>query len=94
MKKYEAMFILNTSTEEERRNAILDRFKGIIEGNGTIGNVDEWGNRKLAYEINDMREGYYVVVNFEAEREVINEIDRISKITEEVIRHMVVREEK
>lgn len=94
MNKYEAMFILNTSTEEERRNAILDRYKGIIEANGTIGNVDEWGNRKLAYEINDLKEGYYVVVNFEAEREVINELDRVSKITEEVIRHMVVREEK
>ena len=94
MRKYEAVFITNSNTDEERRNSIMDRFKGIIEGNGTITNVDEWGNRKLAYEINDLREGYYVVVNFEAEREVINELERIAKITEEVIRHMIVREEE
>lgn len=94
MRKYEAMFILNPNTVEERRNAIMDRFKGIIEENGSITNVDEWGNRKLAYEINDLREGYYIVVNFESESEVVDELDRIAKITEEVIRHMIVREEE
>ena len=94
MRKYEAVFILNPNTDEERRNSIMDRFKGIMEENGAIINIDEWGNRKLAYEINDLREGYYTVINFEGVTETVNELDRIAKITEEVIRHMIVREEE
>lgn len=94
MRKYEGMFIINSNTDEERRNSIMDRLKGIIEENGAITNIDEWGNRKLAYEINDLREGHYTVLKFEAERDVITELDRICKITEEVIRHMIVREDE
>lgn len=94
MRKYEFVLILNPNTVEEARTELLDRFKGIIESNGSIINVDEWGIRKLAYEINDLKEGYYVITNFEGGSDVVNELDRRCKITESVIRHMIVKEEQ
>ena len=62
MNKYEAIIILTPELEEEKRNSLLDRFKGIIEADGTISNFDDWGSRKLAYEINDYTDGYYVLL--------------------------------
>lgn len=94
MKKYETMFIFAPTTDEETRNNILDRFKGIIEENGSVDSIEEWGSRKLAYEIKDFKEGYYVLVNFEANNDAVNELNRIAKITDPVIRHMVIRDEK
>lgn len=93
MRKYEGVIIFTPNADEEARNKIFERFKGIIETTGKINNIDEWGMRKLAYEINDLKEGYYIVVKFEAENESINELDRVSKITEQVVRLMVVRDE-
>lgn len=93
MRKYEGVIIFTPNADEEARNKVFERFKGIIETTGKINNIDEWGMRKLAYEINDLKEGYYIVVKFEAENESINELDRVAKITEQVIRHMVVRDE-
>ncbi|MGO1369800.1 MAG: 30S ribosomal protein S6 [Senegalia sp. (in: firmicutes)] len=94
MRNYEAVFIFETSLEEEKRNNIFDRFKGIIEAEGTITNIDEWGVRKLAYEINDLTEGYYIVMTFEGDTAAINEMDRISKITDGIMRLMIVRDEE
>lgn len=94
MRKYEAVIIFAPDTEEETRNSIFDRFKGIIEEKGSVDNIDEWGNRKLAYEIDDYREGHYIIVNFQAEKEAVSELDRVAKITDNVIRHMIVREEE
>ncbi|WP_416199008.1 MAG: 30S ribosomal protein S6 [Sporanaerobacter sp.] len=94
MRKYEAVFIFVPELEEEKRNALLDRLKGIIEADGTITNVDEWGNRKLAYEINDYTEGYYVILNFESTPEAVKEMDRISKISDSIMRHMIIREDE
>lgn len=94
MRKYEAVFIFLPSLEEERRNQLLDRLKGIIESDGTITNFDEWGMRKLAYEIDDLTEGYYVIINFEANPEIIQELDRISKISDNIMRHMIIREDE
>lgn len=94
MRKYEAFFIFVPSLEEENRNQLLDRLKGIIEGNGTITNIDEWGMRKLAYEINDLTEGYYVMVNFESTPEIIQELDRVCKISDSIMRHMIIREDE
>lgn len=94
MKKYEAMFIFVPELEEEKRNTLLDRFKGIIESDGTISNIDEWGNRKLAYEINDYTDGYYIVVNFESNPETVNEVNRIAKISDDILRHMIIREDE
>lgn len=93
MRKYEAVFIFTPDLEEEKRNTLFDRLKGIMEADRTISNVDEWGIRKLAYEINDYTEGYYIIVNFEGTPETVNELDRISKISDGIMRHMVVRED-
>lgn len=93
MRKYEGVFIFLPNMEEEKRNQLLDRLKGIIEAEGTITNVDEWGVRKLAYLIDDIAEGYYVVMNFESTPEVIEEVKRISKISDSIMRHMIVRED-
>lgn len=94
MKKYEAMFIFVPELEEEKRNSFLDRLKGIIEADGTISNFDDWGSRKLAYEINDYTDGYYIVINFEATSETVKEMDRIAKISDQILRHMIIREDE
>jgi len=94
MRKYEGMFIFLPNLEEEQRDAMLDRIKGIIEADGEIDNIEEWGLRKLAYEINDIGEGYYVLINFTTIPEVKDELDRIIKISDSVMRHMIVRDEE
>ena len=94
MRKYEAVFIFAPSVDEETRNGMVEKFKGIIETNGSLLGIDEWGSRKLAYEINDLTEGYYILLNLEAESDVIDELTRVTKITEGIIRHMIVRDEK
>jgi small subunit ribosomal protein S6 len=90
MRKYETMFILKSNLEEEKRNELINKFKSIIETNGEITSVDEWGNRKLAYEINKLNDGYYVLINFMAGTEVPKELDRNFKISDDVIRHLIV----
>lgn len=94
MRKYEGMFIFLPNLDEEKRNAMLDRIKGIIETEGTVDTVDEWGMRKLAYEINDLHEGYYVLINFTTTPEVKEELERVIKISDSVMRHMIVRDEE
>ena len=94
MRKYEGVFIFVPSLEEEKRNQLLDRLKGIIESDGTVTNVEEWGTRKLAYEINDLTEGYYVIINFETNTETVEELNRVAKISDNIMRHMVVREDE
>ena len=94
MNKYETLFILNTSLEEEAKKAIIEKFKGVIEnGGGTVENVDFWGKRKLAYEIAKVSEGYYTLINFTAGTELPRELDRIFRITDGVIRHIIVNEQ-
>ncbi|HSH35013.1 30S ribosomal protein S6 [Schnuerera sp.] len=94
MRKYEAVFIFLPSLEDEARNQLFDRLKGIIESNGTVSDVDEWGVRKLAYEINDISEGYYIVINFETTPETVEELDRVCKISDSIMRHMIIREDE
>ncbi|MFS8541028.1 MAG: 30S ribosomal protein S6 [Tissierellales bacterium] len=94
MRKYEALLILVPNLEEEARNQLLDRFKGIVEKDGTITNIDEWGTRKLAYEINNYKEGYYVVMNFETTQDVVKELDRVSRISDSVMRYMIIKEDE
>ncbi len=94
MRKYEGVFIFLPNLEEEARNTMLDRVKNIINADGEVTNVDEWGLRKLAYEINDIGEGYYVLLNFTTTPEVKDELDRVVKISDNVMRHMIVRDDK
>ena len=94
MRKYETIFILDPSFDEEAVKASIEKFKGVIEnGGGTVENVDEWGKRKLAYEIAKVNEGYYTLVNFTAGPELPRELDRIFRITDGVIRHIIVNEQ-
>lgn len=94
MRKYEGILIFLPTLEEEKRVQLFNRFKGIIEADGSITNVDEWGIRKLAYLIDDIGEGYYILVNFEATPEVVKEIDRVARISDGIMRHMIIREEE
>lgn len=95
MRKYEALFILEPTLNEEAYKAALDRVKGVIEnGGGVIENVDEWGKRRLAYEIEKINEGFYVLINFEANTDLPKELDRILRISDFVIRHIVVKLDK
>ena len=94
MRKYETIFILHPSLDEEAVKANIEKFKGVIEnGGGTVENVDFWGQRKLAYEIAKVNEGFYTLINFEANTELPKELDRVFRITDGVIRHIVVKQE-
>ncbi|MDD3223120.1 MAG: 30S ribosomal protein S6 [Clostridium sp.] len=95
MRKYETLFILNPSLDEEAVNASVEKFKGVIEnGEGTVDNIDLWGKRKLAYEINKLNEGYYILVNFTADPELPKELDRVFRITDGVVRHIIIKDEQ
>jgi len=95
MRKYETIFILHPSLDEEAVKANVEKFKGVIEnGGGVIENVDFWGKRKLAYEIKKINEGYYYLVNFNANPELPKELDRIFRITDTVVRHIIISNEK
>ncbi len=87
--KYEVLYVLNPNLNEEETQAVVEKFKTLIEQNGTIDEMDEWGKRKLAYEINYLSEGYYVLVKFTSGPEFPAELDRILGITDGVIRSLV-----
>lgn len=90
-RKYELVYIMNPALGEEAVTATVEKIQALIESSATIDKVDVWGRRRLAYEINDQKEGYYVLVNFSAEGEFPKELERVLKITEGVLRYMVVR---
>ena len=91
--KYELMLVLNTKQDEDKIKELVEKFKALIEKHATLKNVDEWGKRKLAYLINKESEGYYVLFDFESEAEFPAELDRIYKITEGVMRSMIIKKE-
>lgn len=90
MRKYESIFILRPSLEEEKRIEVIEKFKAIISADGEIEKVEEWGNRKLAYEIEKIRDGYYVLVTFKANPTLPLELERNFKISDDVIRYIIV----
>ena len=89
--KYEAALIYSVAGGDDAVNALKDKFNDLIAKNGTVENVDEWGKRRLAYLINDEAEGYYVFYTFESEPEFPAELERIVKITDGVLRVMVIK---
>ncbi len=94
MNKYELAVVVNAKIEDEARTATIEKVKEYITRfNGTITNVDEWGKRKLAYEIQKMREGYYYFIQFEADSTRPAEIERRVRIMENVIRYLCVRQD-
>ena len=84
--KYEVLYIIDATIGEEATAALVEKFKAMVEAEGTLTNIDEWGKRRLAYEINDMTEGYYVLMNMETKPEFPAELERVMKITEGVMR--------
>ena len=88
--KYETIFILNPTLDEENLAAMTGKFKGLVEANATLGTVEEWGKRRLAYPINDLPEGHYVLMTFTSKPEFPAELDRIYKITDGVMRSLIV----
>ena len=87
---YEAVYILKPDLSEEQIAALVERFKSVVEANGTVSEVNEWGKRRLAYPIQDLMEGYYVLMTFTAAAAVPAELDRIFRITDGVMRSMIV----
>ena len=94
MNRYETVFIINPNVEEAGIKELIQKFSDLINHAGKVENVEEMGKRKLAYEIKKNKEGYYVVINFEAQPELIKELERIYRITDEVIKFIVVRKDE
>lgn len=94
MRKYEILFIIRP-LDEETTNAVIDRFSKLIAANGgTIVKEDRWGKKRLAYEVKKESEGYYVLFYTKCEPACINECDRVMKITDEILKHMIVRSDE
>ncbi len=91
MRNYEITVIFNPTLEEEKRKGHIDRLNAIIESDGKVVEVEEWGLRKLAYLIDDLPEGYYYHVKAEGTPEMVKEYDRVVKILDGVMRCMIVR---
>ena len=89
--KYEAAMVFTVANGEEATLALKEKFNDLIAKNGTIENVDDWGKRRLAYLINDEAEGYYVFFNFESEANFPAELERVAKITDGVLRTMIIK---
>lgn len=94
MIKYEVMFIIDAALEDAQKDATVEAVKSIIAENGEVTNVDVWGLRKLAYPIMKKNEGFYVVIEFNGAAELPKELDRRLKISDNVIRHIIVNKEE
>ena len=94
MNKYELALVVNAKLEEEERNAVVEKAKGYVTRyGGTISEVEEWGKKRLAYEIQHMREGFYYFVQFEADSTCPAEVERHMRIMDNVLRYLVVRKD-
>lgn len=90
MRNYELIYILRPNLDDEAKAVVADKVQSVIEANGEIVKIDVWGNRRLAYEIQKLNDGFYVLVTFKAGVDVPKELDRNLKINENVIRHIIV----
>ncbi|MBR2988451.1 MAG: 30S ribosomal protein S6 [Clostridia bacterium] len=92
MNKYEVLYILDAKLDDGAKDALIERFKGVVESaNGSVEGVDKWGVRKLAYDINFKSEGYYVLMNFTADADTPDELERQMRITDGVMRFIVIK---
>lgn len=95
MANYEVMFIINPDYDEENVTATIEKYKQLIANQGgSVDEVNPWGRRRFAYEIDKYREGYYVVFNFQGNAQVVNELQRVMKISEDVIRYLLVSKDE
>jgi small subunit ribosomal protein S6 len=94
MRKYEIMYIIRPNIEDEAKKALVERFNNVLSENGAeVSESKEWGKRRLAYEVNDFRDGYYMLLQVNAGAEAVQEFDRLAKISEDMIRHIVIKKE-
>ena len=94
MINYETLFILDPALEDEKKEAAIQMVKDVISTEGEVGEVDVWGLKKLAYPIQKKNEGYYVVIEFQAEAELPKELDRRMRISDAFMRHIIVNKEE
>ncbi len=92
--KYESIFIINPEIGEENIKALVEKFKNLLETSAQLESIDEWGKRKLGYPINDQNDGYYVMANFSAETNFPRELERVYKITDGIIKFIVIKKDK
>lgn len=95
MRKYEIMYIIAPNLDEAATKEVIERYNEVLTSNGAeIEKVEEMGKRRLAYEINDFREGFYVLINVNARPDAIAEFDRLIKINENVIRVLITKDDE
>lgn len=92
--RYEAVFIIDAQLDDENIKLNVDKFRNLLETSAKLENIDEWGKRKLAYPIKDQSEGYYVLADFSADSSFPLELERIFKITDGILKYMVINKEK
>lgn len=88
--KYETLFIVNPNLGDDETAAVVNKFKSLVEANGTVDKVEDWGKRRMAYAINDLTEGYYTLIQFTSAPSFPAELDRVFKITDGVMRSIIV----
>ncbi|WML50380.1 30S ribosomal protein S6 [Neobacillus sp. PS3-34] len=94
MRKYEIMYIIRPNIEDEAKKALVERFNTILTDNGAeSAETKDWGKRRLAYEINDLRDGYYQIVKVTSDSAAVEEFSRLAKINEDILRHLVIKVE-
>ena len=93
MAKYEMLYLLNNDATDEAKNAEIEKYENVVKSmNGAVVSTDKWGTKKLAYPIKFKNDAYYVLMTFEANGEVVNELDRIAGIDSEVLRRMITKQ--
>ena len=93
MNKYETIFIVDSELDEESLQANIEKFKALIESNGELESVEEWGNKRLSYPVKDKNDGYYVLVNYSAPPEFPRELERVFKITDGILKFLIIRKD-
>ena len=92
MTKYEMLYILDTNLSDEAKEVVIKKFEDLVTSNGgVVENIDRWGVKKLQYPINYKNEGYYVLMNFEAEKTLVVEIKRVAGIVDGIIRRLITK---
>lgn len=94
MNNYEVMFVLEAALDDAKKQEVIETVKGIIAAEGELGNVNVWGNRRLAYPINKKNEGYYVVAEFKSDSQMPKELDRRLRISDSIIRHIIINKDE
>lgn len=91
MNRYETLFIIDSTLEEDAIKSLVEKFKDLLETSAKLESIDEWGKRRLAYPINDRNEGYYVLTYFEADPDFPSELERIFKITDGILKYLILK---